>query len=51
MLVPVLRQGATEFNAARFSEGYHERMPGTPIRGESGCQAPPVNATIPGQHS
>ena len=21
-----------------------ERMPGTPIRGESGCQAPPVNA-------
>ena len=22
-------------------------MPGTPIRGESGCQAPPVNAPCP----
>jgi len=22
-------------------------MPGTPIRGESGCQAPPVDAPLP----
>ena len=43
---PSFRLDAPDFEAIRFPSRVRERMPGTPIRGESGCQAPPVNAPL-----
>ena len=53
-----LKRALTEGNCTsrptskRFSPiALPERMPGTPIRGESGCQAPPINAPTPASES
>jgi len=43
-LARAARVDGSDFEGVCSSKRSRERMPGTPIRGESGCQAPPVNA-------